>query len=467
MTALTSTNRRSRGGWRRKLRDERSPSAERPDARRLTRRRRRRLLVGPSRRRPRTPRPARHGSRRIHASSMRSSPLFHEPRLLPSGAAGWNGATQDLRRRPPAGRFSKSGHTHHPRLASPRRQSPRGTRRRRDHRALPCPRRARFRPGIEPPTYHRSQSAINGPQQKRGIVGGSNRLARTVTRKVIAASKADGAHESGLTALIWNQVLSYGTDAMITVALAGTVFFGASDARPARQRAALPAGHDGAVRGGRTGHRAGAGPPAARAALDDGRHRRSGRAILAVDHGRASDRPARALSRARSARWCCPRPTASSGRRRRRGSCPPGMTLVEANARLSIFGLACRPCRGRPRRRDHQGDRLVHGRALASPPSRSRPARSSRSGCPRRSTRREPAADIPRSRPGHAASRRCRHCSRHHRRGPSAASSRQVDHRRCRAKSALRFLSGFLTIYLAFYVESTRTAGTAALRSAR
>ncbi|TAM93391.1 MAG: MFS transporter, partial [Jatrophihabitans sp.] len=44
----------------------------------------------------------------------------------------------------------------------------------------------------------------------------------------IRASKADGAHESGLTALIWNQVLSYGTDAMITVALAGTVFFGAS-----------------------------------------------------------------------------------------------------------------------------------------------------------------------------------------------------------------------------------------------
>jgi MFS family permease len=45
---------------------------------------------------------------------------------------------------------------------------------------------------------------------------------------VIRASKADGADESGLTHLIWNQVLSYGTDAMITVALAGTVFFGAN-----------------------------------------------------------------------------------------------------------------------------------------------------------------------------------------------------------------------------------------------
>ena len=105
-------------------------------------------------------------------------------------------------------------------------------------------------------------------------VSGTNRAARTVTRKVIDASKADGAHESGLTALIWNQVLSYGADAMITVALAGTVFFGASTARPARQRAAVPADHDGAVRGCRPDHRPGAGPAAARPALGDGRHRR-------------------------------------------------------------------------------------------------------------------------------------------------------------------------------------------------
>jgi MFS family permease len=51
---------------------------------------------------------------------------------------------------------------------------------------------------------------------------------RAVTRKVITLSKSEGAAESGLTALIWNQVLSYGADAMVTVALAGTVFFGAS-----------------------------------------------------------------------------------------------------------------------------------------------------------------------------------------------------------------------------------------------
>jgi predicted MFS family arabinose efflux permease len=62
----------------------------------------------------------------------------------------------------------------------------------------------------------------------RTAVSGTNRAARVVTRKVIDASKSDGAEESGLTPLIWNQVLSYGTDAMVTVALAGTVFFGAS-----------------------------------------------------------------------------------------------------------------------------------------------------------------------------------------------------------------------------------------------
>jgi MFS family permease len=86
------------------------------------------------------------------------------------------------------------------------------------------------------PTYHHvagassEQTSTSRPAvkiTKAALVNG-NRAARFVTGKVISASKADGAHQSGLTALIWNQVLSYGTDAMITVALAGTVFFGAS-----------------------------------------------------------------------------------------------------------------------------------------------------------------------------------------------------------------------------------------------
>lgn len=83
------------------------------------------------------------------------------------------------------------------------------------------------------PTYHQAPGepdAKSAPAVAiaRTAFTQTNKAARLVTRKVISASKADGAQESGLTALIWNQVLSYGTDAMITVALAGTVFFGAS-----------------------------------------------------------------------------------------------------------------------------------------------------------------------------------------------------------------------------------------------
>ena len=90
-------------------------------------------------------------------------------------------------------------------------------------------------PGRTPygePTYHSPTAGGSpGASRQRGVAGaarGVGGAARFVTRKVITASEADGAKESGLTALIWNQVLSYGTDAMITVALAGTVFFGAS-----------------------------------------------------------------------------------------------------------------------------------------------------------------------------------------------------------------------------------------------
>lgn len=43
-----------------------------------------------------------------------------------------------------------------------------------------------------------------------------------------ATSRSGGAAESGLTRLIWAQVISFAGDAMITVALAGTAFFGAA-----------------------------------------------------------------------------------------------------------------------------------------------------------------------------------------------------------------------------------------------
>jgi MFS family permease len=99
----------------------------------------------------------------------------------------------------------------------------------RDDRDLPPRRDDRVNlgkvPGApqDPKTAQRPAVAL-----ARGAVSGTQKVARNVTRKVIRASKSDGAEESGLTPLIWNQVLSYGTDAMITVALAGTVFFGAA-----------------------------------------------------------------------------------------------------------------------------------------------------------------------------------------------------------------------------------------------
>ena len=61
----------------------------------------------------------------------------------------------------------------------------------------------------------------------RAVLARSSYLSRLLAHKVISASEADGARESGLTALIWNQVMSYSADAMVTVALAGTVFFSA------------------------------------------------------------------------------------------------------------------------------------------------------------------------------------------------------------------------------------------------
>ncbi|MGI8666279.1 MAG: MFS transporter [Jatrophihabitans sp.] len=66
----------------------------------------------------------------------------------------------------------------------------------------------------------------------RAVLARSRYFSKLIAHKVIVASEADGAKESGLTALIWNQVMSYAADAMVTVALAGTVFFSApSDAQ--------------------------------------------------------------------------------------------------------------------------------------------------------------------------------------------------------------------------------------------
>ena len=152
----------------------------------------------------------------------------------------------------PRKRFSKSGHTSHgPRPGSPPPAPPPPAPPPQyysdDRNYGPPPGYQQpYRPpdSYGSPTYHHTPSAGRpepGDQRSGATTAGgaalligraaitqTNRAARVITRKVITASKADGADESGLTQLIWNQVLSYGTDAMITVALASTVFFGAS-----------------------------------------------------------------------------------------------------------------------------------------------------------------------------------------------------------------------------------------------
>jgi MFS family permease len=172
----------------------------------------------------------------------------------------------------------------------------------------------------------------------KAALAGTNRAARTVTRKVVTASKANGADESGLTALIWNQVLSYGTDAMITVALAGTVFFGAS-AHAQRGNVLLyllvtmaPFALIAPVIG---------------PALDRLQHGRRwtmaataiGRAILAlIMASHPSDLlwlyPCALGSLVLSKAYAVVRAAAAPR------LVPPGMTLTQANSRLTIFGLA-------------------------------------------------------------------------------------------------------------------------------
>ncbi len=193
------------------------------------------------------------------------------------------------------------------------------------------------------PTYHQGDAGPGDPNGRR-VAGaakaaalGTHRFARLVTRKVISASEADGARESGLTALIWNQVLSYGTDAMITVALASTVFFGAST-HAQRGNVLLyllvTVAPFSVV------------APVIGPMLDRFQHGRRwamagtavGRAILAIIMaGHATNLlvlyPCALGSLVLSKAYSVVRAAAAPR------LVPPGMTLVEANARLSIFGL--------------------------------------------------------------------------------------------------------------------------------
>ena len=62
----------------------------------------------------------------------------------------------------------------------------------------------------------------------RVAVARSRELSGAAVRRVKAASRADGAAESGLTHLLWTNALHAAGDAMIAVSLAGTLFFAAT-----------------------------------------------------------------------------------------------------------------------------------------------------------------------------------------------------------------------------------------------
>jgi MFS family permease len=315
-------------------------------------------------------------------------------------------------------------------------------------------------PGFGDRTLHGEPEPPSRPAvaATRAALLQAQRGARLVTRKVITASKADGAEQSGLTALIWNQVLSYGTDAMITVALAGTVFFGAS-AHAQRGNVLLyllvtmaPFAVVAPVIG---------------PALDRFQHGRRwamagtavGRAVLALIMASHSSElfvlyPCALGSLVLSKAYSVLRASAAPR------LVPPGLTLTEANARLSLFGL---------------GSTLISGAtigilikltgsysfglivtaaafgvcaffALRLPPQVDSPAVA---GGPRQ-------APHPPTAPGGPALARIRTWAT---RGFTDLAVLALQ-----GESVLRFLSGLLTIYLAFYVERTTHGITAALQ---
>ncbi len=390
---------------------------------------------------------------------------------------------KDSAGRPRKGRFTKSGHTSHP----PRYPDQQATSQPPRYVAptppptlppAPPPPPRRHNPYGDPyrddnfsePVYHSGSAAPAGrpaapgrPQRPataltKATFSRTNQAARVVTRKVISASKADGADRSGLTALIWNQVLSYGTDAMITVALAGTVFFGAS-AHAQRGNVLLylvvtmaPFAVVAPIIG---------------PALDRLQHGRRwtmagtaiGRAVLAlIMAGHPTELlvlyPCALGSLVLSKAYAVVRAAAAPR------LVPPGMTLTEANARLSIFGLASTLVLGgavgvviKTTGSYSLGLYLTAiGFAVCAYFAFRLPPQVDSAVDARRHPQEPPR---PRSQPRVPPMARIRSWAR---RGFDAHVVIALQ-----GESALRLLSGLLTIYLAFYVESTAHGLAAAL----
>jgi MFS family permease len=366
----------------------------------------------------------------------------------------------------PRKRFSRSGHTSH--------GAPPVT----PHPAPPYPPAAQYPPVAYPPPvqyppvqyppvqYPPGQPAQFGtptyhapvPPEKPTARARAAAVPRYVTRKVISASEADGARESGLTPLIWNQVLSYGADAMITVALASTVFFGAS-AHAQRGHVLLYLLVTMA-------------PFAVVAPV-------IGPALDRVQHGRRWAMAGTAVGRAVLAAVMAMHPTdllvlypcalgslvlsKAYGVIRAAAAprlVPPGMTLVQANARLSIFGLGSAVVGG-----------SFVGLVIKSSGSYSAGLWVTGVGfavCAYFAVKLPPQVDsatpAPRY-PGEPPRPRVVERVATLRRIREWASRGYMPHviTALEGESALRFLTGLLTIFLAFYIESTRHGFDAAV----
>ncbi len=102
------------------------------------------------------------------------------------------------------------------------------------HRAvLACPSRVVHDEAVR--TSQQRAAAAQRAAATSSAVGGAG---RRVLARLRAAASADGAGQSGLAALLWTHALQAAGDALIAVALAGTVFFSVPLGQ-ARSRVAL------------------------------------------------------------------------------------------------------------------------------------------------------------------------------------------------------------------------------------
>jgi MFS family permease len=100
-----------------------------------------------------------------------------------------------------------------------------------DLRTEPTPAQAPRTTPFPPPEPLPPTGAPGGPRKltvTRVAAVRSRDLTRAAVRRVQAASRADGAGETGMTQLLWVNALHMAGDAMIAVSLAGTLFFAAA-----------------------------------------------------------------------------------------------------------------------------------------------------------------------------------------------------------------------------------------------